>query len=143
MLLLDVSKQQLGRGRLYDGVEAFGRRLELFREFSLPMLKSLDNQGRLSIVDGDTELPADRQQFASALLQLMRRAARNEDDPNRISVVQSEPEDEAEEEEDEPKVSASRRKPVANGVAKPIGNGVNHRANNEVIMGNGIAGNFV
>ncbi|XP_008216433.1 adenylate kinase isoenzyme 5 isoform X2 [Nasonia vitripennis] len=135
MLLLDVSKQQLGRGRLYDGVEAFGRRLELFRELSLPMLKSLDNQARLSIVDGDTELPVDRQQFASALLQLMRRAARNEDDPNRISVLQSEPED-----EDVPKVSAGRRKPAANGLAKPVGNGVNHRANNEVIMGNGVAG---
>jgi hypothetical protein len=81
-----VSRLQPGRGRPYDGVEAFERRLELFGEFALPMLKSLDAEGRLSIVDGETELPADRQQFASALLELMRRAARNEDDPNRISV---------------------------------------------------------
>ena len=131
MLLLDVSKQQTGRGRLYDGAEAFERRLELFRELSLPMLKSLDREGRLSIVDGDTELPQDRQQFASALLELMRRAARNEDDPNRISVLRSE-----EDEEEAPK-------PTANGVAKPIGNGVGPRANNQPVIGNGVAGIIV
>ncbi|XP_011503420.1 PREDICTED: adenylate kinase isoenzyme 5 [Ceratosolen solmsi marchali] len=89
MLLLDVSRLQPERGRPYDETEAFARRLELFGELALPLLKSLDAEGRLSIVDGETELPADRQQFASALLELMRRAARNEDEPNRISVIET------------------------------------------------------
>lgn len=50
MVLLDCSKLQLGRGRLDDSVSAFRRRLEVFRELSLPLLKSLDNDGRLTIV---------------------------------------------------------------------------------------------
>ena len=138
MLLLDVSKQQVSRGRLYDGAEAFERRLELFRELALPMLKSLDSEGRLSIVDGDTELPADRQQFASALLELMRRASRHEDDPNRISVL-SEPEEEEEDEVVTEEVAKTTRRQAPNGVAKPVGNGVAHRAN-EPVVSNGVAG---
>lgn len=50
LVLLDCSKLQLGRGRLDDSVSAFRRRLELFREMSLPMLKALDNDNRLIIV---------------------------------------------------------------------------------------------
>lgn len=50
LLLLDCSKLQLGRGRLDDSVSAFRRRLEIFRELSLPMLKELDNENRLTIV---------------------------------------------------------------------------------------------
>lgn len=50
LVLLDCSKLQLGRGRLDDNVSAFRKRLELFREVSLPMLKALDNENRLTIV---------------------------------------------------------------------------------------------
>lgn len=50
LVLLDCSKLQLGRGRLDDSVSAFRKRLELFREVSLPMLKTLDNEERLTIV---------------------------------------------------------------------------------------------
>ncbi|XP_058806621.1 uncharacterized protein LOC131673009 isoform X2 [Phymastichus coffea] len=129
MLLLDVSKQQPNRGRIYDSAEAFERRLMLFRELSLPMLKSFDREGRLSIVEGDTELPADRQQFAKALLELMRRVSRNEDDPNRISVLESEIED----------ADQRTAKSTANGVVKPLANGAVLRAN-EATVGNGVAG---
>lgn len=50
MVLLDCSKLQLGRGRRDDSVAAFRRRLEVFRELSLPMLKTLDQDQRLVIV---------------------------------------------------------------------------------------------
>lgn len=50
VVLLDCSKLQLGRGRLDDTVGSFRRRLELFRELTLPMLKALDSDGRLTIV---------------------------------------------------------------------------------------------
>lgn len=50
IILLDCSKLQLGRGRLDDTVSSFRRRLELFRELTLPMLKVVDSEGRLSIV---------------------------------------------------------------------------------------------
>lgn len=50
IILLDCSKLQLGRGRLDDSVSSFRRRLELFRELTLPMLKTMDSDGRLTIV---------------------------------------------------------------------------------------------
>lgn len=50
IILLDCSKLQLGRGRLDDTVSSFRRRLELFRELTLPMLKAMDADGRLTIV---------------------------------------------------------------------------------------------
>ncbi|ERL89139.1 hypothetical protein D910_06515, partial [Dendroctonus ponderosae] len=49
IILLDCSKLQLGKGRLDDSVTAFRRRLEIFRQSSLPMLKAMDNIGRLTI----------------------------------------------------------------------------------------------
>ncbi|KAE8736901.1 hypothetical protein FOCC_FOCC017641 [Frankliniella occidentalis] len=49
VLLLDCSKLQLGRGRLDDTVAAFRRRLELFRELTLPMLRTMDQENRLTI----------------------------------------------------------------------------------------------
>lgn len=50
VLLLDCSKLQLGRGRPDDTVAAFRRRLELFRELTLPMLRTMDQENRLTIV---------------------------------------------------------------------------------------------
>ena len=50
LVLLDCSKLQLGRGRLDGSVAAFRRRLEIFREMSLPMLKKMDNDNRLTVV---------------------------------------------------------------------------------------------
>ncbi|CAH1133116.1 unnamed protein product [Ceutorhynchus assimilis] len=55
IILLDCSKLQLGKGRLDDSVTAFRRRLEIFRQSTLPMLKAMDGIGRLTIVDGDTD----------------------------------------------------------------------------------------
>jgi hypothetical protein len=69
VILLDCSKLQLGRGRLDDSVAAFRRRLELFRELSLPMLKTLDSENRLTIVDGDTDTPAVQEDFNRVVLQ--------------------------------------------------------------------------
>ena len=43
------------RGRIDDHVEAYKRRLELYRELTLPMLKTMDEQNRLKIVDGDSD----------------------------------------------------------------------------------------
>lgn len=56
IVLLDCSKLQLGRGRLDDSVSSFRRRLELFRELTLPMLKTLDSDGRLTIVSVNFDL---------------------------------------------------------------------------------------
>ena len=61
VVLIDCSELELGRnlgqrrGRPDDNLEAYKRRLQLYREFSLPMLKSLDEEQRLRIVDGDVE----------------------------------------------------------------------------------------
>ncbi|XP_055545854.1 adenylate kinase isoenzyme 5 isoform X2 [Wyeomyia smithii] len=63
IILLDCSKLQLGRGRLDDTVSSFRRRLELFRELTLPMLKEMDSAGRLTIVDGDTDSPTVQREF--------------------------------------------------------------------------------
>ncbi|XP_046143634.1 adenylate kinase isoenzyme 5 [Osmia bicornis bicornis] len=80
LVLLDCSKLQLGRGRLDDSVSAFKKRLELFRKVSLPMLKALDNENRLTIIDGDTDVPSVQQEFSAALYQLMTQARRNRED---------------------------------------------------------------
>ncbi|XP_039764520.1 uncharacterized protein LOC120637006 [Pararge aegeria] len=74
MVLLDCSKLQLGRGRRDDSVAAFRRRLEVFRELSLPMLKSLDQQHRLVIVDGDTDSSDVQSEFTRVLLEEMEKA---------------------------------------------------------------------
>ncbi|XP_030377755.1 adenylate kinase isoenzyme 5 isoform X1 [Scaptodrosophila lebanonensis] len=63
IILLDCSKLQLGRGRIDDTVSSFRRRLELFREQTLPMLKQLDGSNRLQIVDGDTDSPSVQREF--------------------------------------------------------------------------------
>ncbi|XP_073987674.1 adenylate kinase isoenzyme 5 [Rhodnius prolixus] len=68
VVLLDCSKLQLGRGRVDDSVSAFRKRLEIFREETLPMLKTLDNENRLQIVDGDTDLPDVQEEFNKLIL---------------------------------------------------------------------------
>ncbi|XP_063914034.1 adenylate kinase isoenzyme 5 [Zophobas morio] len=67
IILLDCSKLQLGRGRLDDSVTAFRRRLEIFRQSSLPMLKAMDSIGRLTIVDGDTDTVPVQEDFKSVV----------------------------------------------------------------------------
>ncbi|KAG6454001.1 hypothetical protein O3G_MSEX008459 [Manduca sexta] len=74
MVLLDCSKLQLGRGRRDDSVAAFRRRLEVFRELSLPMLKTLDQEHRLVIVDGDTDSVEVQAEFTRVLLDEMEKA---------------------------------------------------------------------
>lgn len=57
-VLIDCSELELGRslgqrrGRIDDNVDAYKRRLELYRELTLPMLKTFDEQNRLRIVSG-------------------------------------------------------------------------------------------
>ncbi|XP_041975934.1 uncharacterized protein LOC121730822 [Aricia agestis] len=74
MVLLDCSKLQLGRGRRDDSVAAFRRRLEVFRELSLPMLKRMDQDHRLVIVDGDTDSVEVQAEFARVLQEEMKKA---------------------------------------------------------------------
>ncbi|KAG5882983.1 hypothetical protein JTB14_004323 [Gonioctena quinquepunctata] len=84
MILLDCSKLQLGRGRLDDSVTAFRRRLEIFRKSSLPMLKAMDNIGRLSIVDGDTDSAAVHEDFKNVVrehIEYIRSQPQNESIP--------------------------------------------------------------
>ncbi|XP_055678396.1 adenylate kinase isoenzyme 5 isoform X2 [Lutzomyia longipalpis] len=71
IILLDCSKLQLGRGRLDDTVSSFRRRLELFREKTLPMLKQIDTTGRLTIIDGDTDSPSVAREFERIVRQLI------------------------------------------------------------------------
>ncbi|XP_053959984.1 adenylate kinase isoenzyme 5 [Anastrepha ludens] len=69
IVLLDCSKLQLGRGRVDDTVSSFRRRLELFREETLPMLKTMDKDNRLQIVDGDTDSPSVQREFEKIIRQ--------------------------------------------------------------------------
>lgn len=69
IILLDCSKLQLGKGQLDDSVTAFRRRLEIFRESTLPMLKTMDNIGRLTIVDGDTDTVPVQEDFKNVVKQ--------------------------------------------------------------------------
>ncbi|KAL0848861.1 hypothetical protein ABMA28_013269 [Loxostege sticticalis] len=74
MLLLDCSKLQLGRGRRDDSVAAFRRRLEVFREHSLPMLRALDQMHRLVIVDGDSDAAEVQSEFSRIMLEELEKA---------------------------------------------------------------------
>ena len=55
-VLIDCSELELGRnlgqrkGRSDDHLEAYKRRLHIYRESTMPMLKSLDEENRLRIV---------------------------------------------------------------------------------------------
>ncbi|XP_063700619.1 adenylate kinase isoenzyme 5 [Culicoides brevitarsis] len=78
IVLLDCSKLQLGRGRIDDTVSSFRRRLELFRESTLPMLKHMDTSGRLTIVDGDTDSPIVQREFERIIRQKIDMIMENE-----------------------------------------------------------------
>ncbi|XP_044590009.1 adenylate kinase isoenzyme 5 isoform X2 [Cotesia glomerata] len=87
LVLLDCSKLQLGRGKLDDSVPAFRKRLEIFREITLPMLKTLDSDNRLITIDGDTDVPSVQQEFEATLYQLMRQVRRKEEDNSRDFAI--------------------------------------------------------
>ncbi|XP_022174569.1 adenylate kinase isoenzyme 5 [Myzus persicae] len=72
LILLDCSKLQLGRGRLDDSVSAFRRRLQSFREQTLPMLKALDKDNRLAVVDGNTDDKRVQETFIGTLVETMK-----------------------------------------------------------------------
>ncbi|CAI6355854.1 unnamed protein product [Macrosiphum euphorbiae] len=72
LILLDCSKLQLGRGRLDDSVSAFRRRLQSFREQTLPMLKALDKDNRLAVVDGNTDDKRVQDTFIGTLVETMK-----------------------------------------------------------------------
>ncbi|KAG0720617.1 Adenylate kinase isoenzyme 5 [Chionoecetes opilio] len=61
LLLIDCSELELGRNlgrrewRLDDNVAAARRRLAIYREVTLPMLKAFDEKNRLKIIDGDAD----------------------------------------------------------------------------------------
>ncbi|XP_053607587.1 adenylate kinase isoenzyme 5 isoform X2 [Plodia interpunctella] len=93
MVLLDCSKLQLGRGRRDDSVAAFRRRLEVFRELSLPMLKSLDQQHRLVIVDGDTDSQDVQAEFARVLTEELEKADALAQIPQEPDTVTTQPTD--------------------------------------------------
>ncbi|ROT66843.1 putative adenylate kinase isoenzyme 5-like, partial [Penaeus vannamei] len=62
LLLVDCSELELGRNlgrresRLDDNVAAARRRLAIYREVTLPMLKAFDEKNRLKIIDGDADI---------------------------------------------------------------------------------------
>ncbi|KAI5737270.1 hypothetical protein M8J76_011674 [Diaphorina citri] len=71
MILIDCSKLVLHKGQIDNSVSAFRRRLELFRERTLPMLRAMDVETRLTIVDGDTQLPQVREEFERVLKKII------------------------------------------------------------------------
>ncbi|RLU23097.1 hypothetical protein DMN91_005375 [Ooceraea biroi] len=129
LVLLDCSKLQLGRGRLDDSVSAFRKRLELFREMSLPMLKTLDSDNRLIIVDGDTDVPSVQQDFTAVLNQLMQQACRKEEnDPRGPRSLAN---------KEHPKngvraMNEQNERAIPNGIAKQINSISNHVSNVDV-----------
>ncbi|KAH8293276.1 hypothetical protein KR018_006724, partial [Drosophila ironensis] len=87
IILLDCSKLQLGRGRIDDTVSSFRRRLELFREQTLPMLKTLDTSNRLQIVDGDTDSPSVQREFERLIRTHIQRLLNTGDDPDALQPM--------------------------------------------------------
>ncbi|XP_020710216.2 adenylate kinase isoenzyme 5 [Athalia rosae] len=136
LLLLDCSKLQLGRGRLDDSVSAFRRRLEIFRELSLPMLKSLDGENRLTIIDGDTDTKHVQDEFTAALQHYIQNASRQRNPKNAVnsnSINSHEP---------ETKLVAN------NGVSNGITKNIDHMVNNLPVfskeeLSNGVSKNAV
>ncbi|KAK5646555.1 hypothetical protein RI129_005019 [Pyrocoelia pectoralis] len=132
VILLDCSKLQLGRGRLDDSVTAFRRRLEIFRQSSLPMLKAMDNIGRLTIVDGDTDSNPVKQDFKNVVDQNIEYLTQNASDaqianghlPNGVlnNVTENNPIE----------TISKKVQQIGNGLAhgtNGVANGVNHMSN--------------
>ncbi|XP_016973827.1 adenylate kinase isoenzyme 5 isoform X2 [Drosophila rhopaloa] len=90
IILLDCSKLQLGRGRIDDTVSSFRRRLELFREQTLPMLKILDTSNRLQIVDGDTDSPSVQREFERLIRNHIQRLLNKGDDTDETAPLGNE-----------------------------------------------------
>ncbi|XP_018571141.1 adenylate kinase isoenzyme 5 [Anoplophora glabripennis] len=169
IILLDCSKLQLGRGRLDDSVTAFRRRLEIFRQASLPMLKAMDNIGRLTIVDGDTDTVPVQEDFKNVVkehIEYMKSQANeqqvghtsngyvpNNHIPNGNAISNGHAnghipngnvstDTRIQDLENEPIETISKQ--VGNGVAYTIANGVNHLANGHLKappIANGYGGN--
>ncbi|CAG0894995.1 unnamed protein product [Darwinula stevensoni] len=61
VILIDCSELELGRnlgrriGRLDDSVVASRRKLQVYRDNTLPMLRTLDEEGKLIVIDGDSD----------------------------------------------------------------------------------------
>ncbi|XP_013147104.1 PREDICTED: adenylate kinase isoenzyme 5 isoform X2 [Papilio polytes] len=125
MVLVDCSKLQLGRGRRDDSVAAFRRRLEVFRELSLPMLKTLDHQHRLTIVDGDTDSAEVQEEFTRVLLEEMEKAEALAAIPQDNHITQPE------------ETALPQGLPRANGVANGVA-----RAHNGVFHNGALANGF-
>ncbi|XP_050741036.1 adenylate kinase isoenzyme 5 isoform X3 [Drosophila biarmipes] len=87
IILLDCSKLQLGRGRIDDTVSSFRRRLELFREQTLPMLKILDTTNRLQIVDGDTDSPSVQREFERLIRNHIQHLLNKTDDTDETATL--------------------------------------------------------
>ena len=75
-VLIDCSELELGRnlgtrtGRIDDSIDAYKRRLELYRELTLPMLKTFDEQNRLKIVSLPLFCQHDKMAFALTVLEI-------------------------------------------------------------------------
>ncbi|XP_044017152.1 adenylate kinase isoenzyme 5 [Aphidius gifuensis] len=73
LVLLDCSKLKLGREKLDDNIPAFRKRLQLFRKMTLPMLKVLDECGRLMTIDGDTDVSSVHHKFTTVIQKITSR----------------------------------------------------------------------
>ncbi|RZC14242.1 adenylate kinase isoenzyme 5, partial [Asbolus verrucosus] len=143
IILLDCSKLQLGRGRLDDSVTAFRRRLEIFRQSSLPMLKTMDNIGRLTIVDGDTDTAPVQDDFNNVVkehieymkLQQSAEAQNNGYANGHVPNGNAVSDTTLQDLEAEPIETISRQ--VGNGIAHTVANGVKNMANGFAAPANG------
>ncbi|KAF5303184.1 hypothetical protein FQA39_LY10097 [Lamprigera yunnana] len=133
IILLDCSKLQLGRGRLDDSVTAFRRRLEIFRQSSLPMLKAMDNIGRLTIVDGDTDSNPVKEDFNNVIHQNIEYIRQKENEEQLNGHIPNNNEHGA----DTIDTISKKVHDVGNGVAIAVSNGV-HLANGVNHVGNGV-----
>ncbi|KAF5294183.1 hypothetical protein FQR65_LT10894 [Abscondita terminalis] len=139
VILLDCSKLQLGRGRLDDSVTAFRRRLEIFRQSSLPMLKAMDNIGRLTIVDGDTDSNPVKQDFKNVIDQNIDYIKQNSNEIHMNGHISNGVANHVEHDSTAIETISKKVHDVGNGVAVAVTNGVNHIANGFSHVGNGIS----
>ncbi|KAK7604835.1 hypothetical protein V9T40_006021 [Parthenolecanium corni] len=122
IILLDCSKLQLSRGRWDDSVAAFRKRLEMFREKTLPMLKVLDTEHRLTLVDGDTDTPETEESFTIALCNVIQNIDENMNGNATGLDLQTAILQDLEDEVNEMPFKPASQIPLANGYGPP-----NHR----------------